>query len=487
MTTRRWRPERTDGLARACAILIWLASLALLIGTLVAWATRGFPPQPSSWAQGAIGVTSIAMTAVVYTTVAAALTTRSPRNPIGWILLVTGVSMTLIIPLNASLESVLHSVQPVPLPALLIAWAAGSALLPAAVAALITALVLFPTGRPSDRSWKVTVGLAWVGFVLVAGATALHPEGLIWYPTLPNPIGPPAAILPAVTLASALGVLATIIALSLAAVSMARRYRHAHDIARRQIAWVSVGAAAMTLGLALLYVVRYVGQIADGDGQRVMFVAAVGSIAFALTLLRFVTVTASHGVEVEDLTFLFTDVHESTAMYERVGDADAWDLVRHHFAILESVTGANGGVIVKTIGDAVMARFTDPAAAVRTAIEIQRRIDKLGLGGLRLRVGLHRGPAIAATTRDRLDYFGQTVNTAARIQAAAQPGQIVLSDDVFRGAGVAELLAPLGFTTRQEQLRGVSTQLILYVVSGATAATAVVATAEMSPTAPETA
>ena len=145
----------------------------------------------------------------------------------------------------------------------------------------------------------------------------------------------------------------------------------------------------------------------------------------------------------DDLTFLFTDLQDSTLMYERVGDATAYDLVRVHFRVLEGATREQGGVIVKTIGDAIMARFLEPTQAVHTALHMQERIDALAKDGgadLVLRIGLHRGPAIAVVVRDRVDYFGQTVNAASRIQAAAAPGEIVLSDDVYRGVGVAELL-----------------------------------------------
>jgi class 3 adenylate cyclase len=171
-----------------------------------------------------------------------------------------------------------------------------------------------------------------------------------------------------------------------------------------------------------------------------------------------------------DLTFLFTDLQDSTLMYERVGDATAYDLVRVHFKILESATRDHGGVIVKTIGDAIMARFRDPAAAVRTAIEMRDRIERLAAQGtaqLVLRIGLHRGPAIAVSVRDHIDYFGQTVNAAARIQAAAAPGEIVLSDDVFRGVGVSDLLLGYDLIAERRKLRGVSTEMLLHRVASA--------------------
>ena len=132
-----------------------------------------------------------------------------------------------------------------------------------------------------------------------------------------------------------------------------------------------------------------------------MLVAAVGSVLFPLTVFRFVTVTASQGVAMDDLTFLFTDLQDSTLMYERVGDATAYDLVRVHFKVLETATRDHGGVIVKTIGDAIMARFRDPAQAVRTALEMRERIEQLARAWHRPARPAHRAPSWAGHRRQR--------------------------------------------------------------------------------------
>jgi MFS family permease len=359
---------REDSLRRGLAVVLWLLTCATVIVSLASWAARGFPPQPASWSQGAIGVSAVALVALVYATMAVALVSRAPRNPIGWVFLGIGVGMALTIPLNQSLEGILNAVRPVPQGMLLLAWGTGAALLPGTVVAAIIVLLLFPSGRPESSHWRLALALGLSGFVLLAGSTALRPEGLLWYPTLPNPLVLPGDIGPVVIAGSALGVAALVAALALAATWLAQRYRHAHAVQRRQLAWVALGATAMTVTVGLLFVARYVGTASDTDGELLMLVAAVGSVLLPLTMVRFVTITASRGVEMEDLTFLFTDLQDSTLMYERVGDATAFDLVRLHFRVLESVTRAHGGVIVKTIGDAIMARFFDPAQATRTAL-----------------------------------------------------------------------------------------------------------------------
>ncbi|MEB3299223.1 MAG: adenylate/guanylate cyclase domain-containing protein [Candidatus Sericytochromatia bacterium] len=134
-------------------------------------------------------------------------------------------------------------------------------------------------------------------------------------------------------------------------------------------------------------------------------------------------------------TILFTDLKNSTQMYENIGDAVSFSLVRDHFAIMEQAISAHGGGIVKTIGDAVMAVFDDPAEAVRSALRMQRDLAEFnrtsGRPPLTLKVGLHSGPGIAVTLNDRLDYFGTTVNMAARVQGESVGDDVVMSESVL--------------------------------------------------------
>ncbi|MHC4841040.1 MAG: adenylate/guanylate cyclase domain-containing protein [Planctomycetota bacterium] len=151
---------------------------------------------------------------------------------------------------------------------------------------------------------------------------------------------------------------------------------------------------------------------------------------------------------VEDATILFTDLVGSTAMYDRLGDAKAFSLVWSHFDILHEIVGKHGGAIVKTIGDAIMAIFASPTHALTAATELHELVDKYvkdqGHEGCQLKVGLHHGPCIAVTMNEKLDYFGTTVNLAARVQALSKGGDILvtktLADDeddaaVLRNAG----------------------------------------------------
>ncbi len=137
----------------------------------------------------------------------------------------------------------------------------------------------------------------------------------------------------------------------------------------------------------------------------------------------------SPGVEVtvRRITILFTDLKGSTAMYADRGDAPSYAAVREHFAILTEIIEREGGGVIKTLGDSVMAAFLEPAGALRAALAIQRA----DLRGLVVKCGLHVGPALAIEANGGLDYFGQTVNLAARIQAESVGGDIVITESLL--------------------------------------------------------
>src|SRR5262249_54058128 len=123
-------------------------------------------------------------------------------------------------------------------------------------------------------------------------------------------------------------------------------------------------------------------------------------------------------VAIRRVTLLFSDLKGSTALYEAMGDAAAYHLVREHFAYLAEIVREHEGGIVKTIGDAVMAAFHDPLRGLQAAIAMQRRVagfNARSRAPIVLKLGLHDGPCIAVTLNDRLDYFGGTVNLAARL------------------------------------------------------------------------
>jgi len=141
-------------------------------------------------------------------------------------------------------------------------------------------------------------------------------------------------------------------------------------------------------------------------------------------LFRAEVVNGREGIGVRDITLLFTDLKESTALYDRIGDLNAYSQVQRHFERLLDVTVRHNGAVVKTIGDAIMAAFVTPSDAVGAAIKMRSEIERLNEARAArdfiLKIGIHRGPSIAVTLNDRLDYFGQTVNIASRVEHLAE-------------------------------------------------------------------
>jgi class 3 adenylate cyclase len=146
-------------------------------------------------------------------------------------------------------------------------------------------------------------------------------------------------------------------------------------------------------------------------------------------------------IAVGSLAFLFTDLRGSTRLYRDVGDAPAFGRVMSHFDVLRRVVAEEGGAVVKTMGDAIMAAFPRPAAALRAALAAQRGLAaEAGAASLRLRAGVHAGPCIAVTQNERLDYFGSVVNIAARLEGFSEGGDVVVSAAVRSDPEVTEWL-----------------------------------------------
>jgi class 3 adenylate cyclase len=191
-------------------------------------------------------------------------------------------------------------------------------------------------------------------------------------------------------------------------------------------------------------------------------------------LFRTETIQSSGGLVVKDLVFVFTDIKGSTELYERIGDLKAFALVQQHFETLARVVRRHRGAIIKTIGDAVMATFMNPLDAVNATLDMYRDIDTFnrerGEHQLFLKVGVHRGYAIAVTLNDQLDYFGQTVNIAARVQNLANADEIYVTEEVYGHEGVRHALRELVVEPRAAQLKGItSSQQVYRVLSGASA------------------
>jgi adenylate cyclase len=169
-------------------------------------------------------------------------------------------------------------------------------------------------------------------------------------------------------------------------------------------------------------------------------------------------------VGIESVTILFSDLLGSTTLYESIGDAHAYGQVNRHFDFLTRWITSNSGSIVKTIGDAVMAVFQRPEQGIKASLEIQRYIEDFNTSlenKIVIKIGVHTGPAIAVNSNDRLDYFGRTVNLAARIQNESKGKDIVISDQCFEREGVQAIIRQYEANTEsyKTSLRGIAEEI----------------------------
>lgn len=137
---------------------------------------------------------------------------------------------------------------------------------------------------------------------------------------------------------------------------------------------------------------------------------------------------AGPGLDTGIRTILFTDIVGSTSLTQRLGDEAAMRLVHLHDDIVMDALSAQSGRKVKHTGDGVMASFASSACAVRCAIRIQNALARLGGtdANLKLRIGAAAGEPL----EHQGDFFGSTVQLAARLCAHAQPDQTLVSNAV---------------------------------------------------------
>jgi len=175
-------------------------------------------------------------------------------------------------------------------------------------------------------------------------------------------------------------------------------------------------------------------------------------------------------LKITSLTFLFTDLKGSTALYERVGDLAAFDLVRAHFQALLEIISSEKGAVVKTIGDAVMATFVRPEHAIVAGLRMRAAMDVLnaqrGTQDLVVKIGIHEGPCLAVMLNERQDYFGQTVNIAARVQSLSTSQEMHITGPVNDAPAVAAILRRESITPIQKQaaLRGIADKIVVYEI-----------------------
>jgi class 3 adenylate cyclase len=189
-------------------------------------------------------------------------------------------------------------------------------------------------------------------------------------------------------------------------------------------------------------------------------------------LFRVQPLSENFNVNVKNLTIMFTDLRGSTEMYDKAGDVFAYKLVKTHFQILTQTVRQFSGAIVKTMGDAIMATFSRPLDGFLASLEMLKKIEQMNESSqtsgyqIGLKVGLNEGPALAVVNDERIDYFGQSVNIAARVQGLAQAGEIWMTQSILDSPGVLEKLSTSHYKSEEHSasLKGVEQATIVHKI-----------------------
>lgn len=175
--------------------------------------------------------------------------------------------------------------------------------------------------------------------------------------------------------------------------------------------------------------------------------ARVSSLALFRELFPGEALAPGQLVSVATLTFLVTEWRQGASLYERWGDSRAFAILHEHFLALEDAVRQAGGALVKTVAEGILAVFHQGAAAVGAALSFSRALAaRPATRDVRVVTALHRGPAMAATLNDQLDYFGATVGKTWRMLGAGQDGDLVLSSGLADDPEIAAILQSSGHT-----------------------------------------
>src|SRR5215217_5225916 len=158
------------------------------------------------------------------------------------------------------------------------------------------------------------------------------------------------------------------------------------------------------------------------------------------------------------VVILFSDIEESTALNERIGDRAWVRLLGSHDKLVRCLVDNYGGYVVKSQGDGFMVAFADPEEAVRCSLDVQQSLGKRP-NGIRVRIGIHMGKSV----RRGDDLFGRNVAMAARVAGQAEGGEILVSEVVRDAVSDQDDIA---FDEgRDAELKGFSGKRRLYAVA----------------------
>jgi class 3 adenylate cyclase len=161
------------------------------------------------------------------------------------------------------------------------------------------------------------------------------------------------------------------------------------------------------------------------------------------------------------VAIMFSDIEESTALNERIGDRAWVRLIGKHDKAVRRYVDRHDGYVVKSQGDGFMVAFAQPEQAVRCSVDIQRSLQKRP-NGIRVRIGIHVGKSVLRGD----DLFGRNVAMAARVAGQADGGQILVSEVVRDAINGLVDCADIAFDGgREAELKGFNGSHTLYAVA----------------------
>jgi hypothetical protein len=365
---------RSAPFARIAATTIAIATVAVVLISLLVWLAGGLQPLPVSFGRSVIGIGGLVVAPISYAAMGSILAGRLPRNPIGWLFLLAGIALGTMLPVNLLVGVAHQALRPASADVVTVAWLRNTFATPVVVTTLVLAVALFPTGRPVTGRWWLGIWLTLLAGVLLATSAALDPHGLISYPSIPNPtaLGPEAAkVVLAVRIA---GVGLLIACAGVALVSLGIRYRRGDGLIRAQLRWVVLAASIAGLATVPFLLSRYLITVSESLGEHLAAAAQLGSstfpVATAIAISRYrlfdIDVLLGRTLVYLPLTAILGGLYTaSIALFQRVFVALTGETSDSAIVLTVLVVAAAFTPVRKALEGVVERRFRVPEARER--------------------------------------------------------------------------------------------------------------------------
>ena len=202
----------------------------------------------------------------------------------------------------------------------------------------------------------------------------------------------------------------------------------------------------------------------------VVTAAAAGRMPLFCNLFPGEVLSREQLSSVSTSTLIAVRIVNSTALFERLGDAAALQVIRNRLSSVQAAIEAAGGDIVRERDDRLIGVFRDAHSATQSALQLLFHNQTMGQGTEQpvLRTALHRGTTLTTTTDGQLDYVGRTVNTLGDLIESDSTGTLVLTDELFADAPVHALLTESGLTARRLEVAAVSGTKVYEITTSTT-------------------